>query len=349
MSTITILPAKFESKYQIAPNEIIFDRGLSDAAKILILAIHGIKSCAPSWVIVQADLQKRLSWGRDKMRSTMKELEHYGFLKVVQDRKKDSEKEEKSRAIKGSFRQNDFFFSMDKEYKDEKNTGTYKRDKRSSLSVQAFQPLTEIPSTDSPLADNRALPMPNKPIPDSKAMKAMPVNSSKSRALVRRAAPKEPIAKNKARLFKRPEDEEDRYQFLLSLEFGKKKEKLSDDTASYLAHSFTLKQLEDCYFDVQGKIKRGQNIRSPIAVFRTLLTDEHCPRGSVSQTNEAIAEQAKSDLQWSSLVIKDKYVFDSSNPAKDVPLNIDSESFRNSLMGLYSSLHRDYGQVSANY
>lgn len=339
MSIIYLEPAKFESKYAIYPGEIVFHRKLSDAAKVLIAAFNQIKNSAPNWVVVQDDLARRLMWGRDKMRKTMKELEHYGYLQITQERKSDTKVEGVSGSKKGSFKQNFFKFSMDADYKTEKSKELFDPKTKRSISVQALQPSTEFPSTDNPSSDTPSLPIPDKPKPGLKVMKALPVKSSSSKAMVHGASPKKPVAKSKERLFKRPDDIEDRFRILLMYEFGKNKEKLEENTASYLANKFPLSHLENCFFDVQGKIKKGQNIKNPIGLFYTLLHDEACPRGLHCNTNVAFAEQIKIDFQWHSLVIKDKYVYDSTNPVKDIPLTVELESFKHSLLGLYSSLY----------
>ena len=103
--------AHFESKSIIAPNVLIFHRLMSDATKLLILALHAISTCAPSWTVVQSDVQKRMGWGRDKMNGAIKEAVQFGYLKVTQARKEE-EKDKDGNPIKGQFASNSFEFDI---------------------------------------------------------------------------------------------------------------------------------------------------------------------------------------------------------------------------------------------
>lgn len=199
------------------------------------------------------------------------------------------------------------------------------------LSPQGVQPSPQLPPIDNQPIESATLPMPNKPMPNKQALdKALPT-SSKNPSALGKAAPK-----SKSRQFKRTPDKEDLFEYVKSLEFGPKKEKLSEDTASYISHAYTRKQIEDCYFDVQGKIMRKQNIKKPIGLFRTLLDSEHCPRGKNCDTNEAFARKLRDDLQMSTLVIKDKFVYDINISGKELSLNMSPSEFRHSLENLYS-------------
>lgn len=100
-------PALFESKSQVMGNWIVFHRELSDAAKILVFALNGIFTCTHTWVPVQCDLQKRLGWGKEKMRNTIKECQNAGFLRVTQGRHKS-----------GEFACHDFEFCIDASFKE---------------------------------------------------------------------------------------------------------------------------------------------------------------------------------------------------------------------------------------
>lgn len=128
-NTFTKKPAHFESKSQIAPNSLIYNRNLSDAAIRLILALNAIPD---SWIIVQCDIQQRLGWGREKMQNAIKECVQFGFMKVTQSREK------------GQFSKNNFEFDTSPSYLEKPTHNEY-------------EPLTGFPLTDEPAPVNQAL------------------------------------------------------------------------------------------------------------------------------------------------------------------------------------------------
>jgi len=125
-------PAHFEKKCQVAPNAVVFHRKLSDGAKIFILALNGIITAAPGWTPIQSDLQKRLGWGRDKIRKIIKECVAYGYLKVSQSRDKEGKQ----------FSHNEFEFDIDGGY------------------------VSQLPVTEKPVTENPSTALP--PLPSKK-------------------------------------------------------------------------------------------------------------------------------------------------------------------------------------
>ncbi len=97
--------AHFETKSQIAPNSLIFNRELTEPAKIFILALNAIFTCTESWIPIQSDLEKRLGWGPEKMQNAIKNAVKCGYLKVMQGRKE-----------KGQFDNNEFEYDIDGGY-----------------------------------------------------------------------------------------------------------------------------------------------------------------------------------------------------------------------------------------
>lgn len=345
MPCIYAPPAKFEKKNSIINNEVFFERGMSSDAKVLVGAINAIKCCAPNWVIIQSDLQNRLEFSKERMKKAMNDAIKFGYLKVVQVRQKRGAINAKNKGIAGQFFRNAFFFSLEKDFTDEAFTSNEdfmahaekQAEHEEGLSVEALEPSPEKPSTAPALTDFKRIPMPNKPMPDLKALKGNASLSQKPKAMASGATPK-----SRTRQFKRSPDKEELFEYLKSLEFGADKLKLSEDDASYLANCYSVKHVEDCYFDVCGKIDKGHNIRNPIGLFRKLLSDENCPRGKASQTNIAFAKRFAKDLGWSSLIIKDKYVIDSGHSGKDLSLNMEPAAFKSSLENLYMGIHGSF-------
>src|SRR5207247_568904 len=105
-------------------------RGLGESSKIFILALNGIISCAPNWIPLQTDLQKRLGWGQDKMETAIKQCVKFGYLKVRQGRQK------------GKFGHNEFDFDIEGSFKNETLQNTSE-----SASTPTFQPLGGKPPT----------------------------------------------------------------------------------------------------------------------------------------------------------------------------------------------------------
>lgn len=101
--------AYFEMKNQMIPNALVFHRQMSSNAKLFLMALNAIATCAPSWIVHQEDLQERLGWGRDKMRNAVKECIELGYLRVSQNRDE-----------KGNFVRNKFDFNLDGCYLEKK-------------------------------------------------------------------------------------------------------------------------------------------------------------------------------------------------------------------------------------
>lgn len=163
MSKFYIAPAKFESKSIVASNALIFHRTLTDSAKLLILAMHAILSCTHTWVIIQSDLQKRMGWGKEKMRGAIKNAEEHGFIKRRQGRRKEL-KDEDGNLVKGQYAANEFDFDV---------TGNLLNNSMqeidpSSGSPDKIEPCRENPHTakgctaKQPLPITRSLPIPRK-------------------------------------------------------------------------------------------------------------------------------------------------------------------------------------------
>jgi hypothetical protein len=344
MSKIHVTPALFESKFQIAPAAIVFHRELSDACVRLILAINQIKHSAPNWVILQEDLQHRLSFGRDKMKKTMMEAVKFGYLRIRQVRQEKGKVNAKGKAIAGQFYRNDFDFNIEGTFEplpemlpnvDERSP------KPAALPVEALEPTTEKPSTAKPSTERSVLPMPDKPMPRLKALEGNASLSSKSKAVDASRSKQDPAVRG--RKHKRPDDEEDRFQWLIGLQILDEKGYLNEDALSYLAHTYTRQRLEDAYYHMLNKIqKKSFKAKSPIAVFRHLLENEHNCRGTNAELNEAFARKFASDLGWGTLQINEKYVIDKNVSAKDLGLNMEPKAFRSSLENLYLSIHGSF-------
>jgi hypothetical protein len=106
-------PAHFEKKSQIVPNSLIFHKFLSDSSIRLMCALN---ACPENWTIIQCDIQKRLGWGKEKMRSAIKECIKYGYLKVTQSRRAHTEREENGSFKKGQFSYHEFEFDIEGGY-----------------------------------------------------------------------------------------------------------------------------------------------------------------------------------------------------------------------------------------
>ena len=325
----------YNDGYVLVFNSITNDKALTDAAYRLLVHLH---SNSDVWKVRGRFTAKLLGWGKDKLTRAIRELYNHGFITRLQMREK------------GKWDYFVYKVSFKKKFQNPKWEEPKKRSspkltetgnvdenlpKALPLSARDLQPQPVKSAPVNPAPEKQPLPMPNKPMPNSKALiKALPVSSNRSSALVSKATPK-----SKSRIHKRTPEKEELFEYLKSLEFGPKNERLDEDTASVLANQYSYKQVEDCYFDLMGKISRGQNIRNPIGVFRTLLKDENCPRGKDSTSNRAFAIKCKLDFQWGSLVIGDKFVSDKNFSGKDLCLNMPPESFRNSLISLQSSLY----------
>lgn len=152
-------PAHFESKSQVAPNSLVFHRGLTDEAKILILALNGISTNAPKWTIVQCDIQSRLGWGLKKMQSAIKSAVNCGYLIVTQGHHEESSDSFK----KGQFKPNEFEFDIDGGYI--KKEYIYSQEKRPH---NESEPMRRQALTPRAMTPREALPCSSRDIPSEK-------------------------------------------------------------------------------------------------------------------------------------------------------------------------------------
>lgn len=334
MSKNNVIPAHFEKKSQVIPNEIVFHREMSAEAKLLIFAINGIRSSAPGWVLCQTDLRKRLGFGKTVMKRAMEEAIAYGYLRVEQTRAKQPEDEtpDSKKKIAGQFRMNQFKFRIDGKFTDivEKKQKLEKpKIVKKTGSTSGCEPLTGFPAT-----VNRPLPMPR--ITRKALEKAMPASTKKQKTAT---ASEQVTPKSSARIHKRSAEHEERFQWLMALQLGDGRGYLSEADASYLSHAYSRQQLENAYCHLCHKIdKEGFKPKSMIAVFRHLLQNEHNARGKNADLNVAFAKKVIADLGWSSLAIHGKYVIDPASPSKDLSLNLEPPVFRQSLQQLYLSV-----------
>lgn len=207
-----------------------------------------------------------------------------------------------------------------------------------ALPVEAVQPAETKPGMARPAVANPKLPMPNKPMPNPKALKkALPSYFHNQKAM---EAP--PV---QGRKFKRPDDEEDRFQMLLSFQIRDEKGEINEDALSYLANTYTRKKLEDTFYHLTYKLENESLSvkKSPIALYRHLLKHEHNCRTPNADLNEAFARKFAFELGWGSLEFKEKYVIDKNNPSKDIDFNLEPAVFRELLGSLYMNLHSNFG------
>ncbi len=176
MSKFYVAPALFESKSIVANNTLIFHRSLSDATKLLILAMHAIMSCTYTWVVVQQDLQNRMGWGKEKMRTAIKEAVKFGYLRVKQGRQENL-RDEHGNLIKGQFCTNEFEFDV---------SGGFLTDEPISEETEEnpihneCEPETVNPSTVKPCTVKQPLPIPRTLPPSRKQQQAAPEEAAVS-------------------------------------------------------------------------------------------------------------------------------------------------------------------------
>jgi hypothetical protein len=149
--------AKFEKKSQVAPNAIVFHRQLSDAGKLLLLALNGIATCTYTWTVIQSDIQKRMGWGRDKMRGAVHECIKHGYMKIKQNRLVHSQDPENKWQKKGQFAHNEFEFDMEPSYLNENQQDAEKCPHNECQPTPDF-PSPDVPSTENQSSENKALP-----------------------------------------------------------------------------------------------------------------------------------------------------------------------------------------------
>lgn len=298
--------AHFETKSFIAPCRIIFHRSLSDAAIRLILAFQAIDTCTKNWVIRQCDIQKRLGWGVEKMRNTIKECIKYGYMQVRQ-----------SRESAGKFSRNDFNFDINASYLDTVETAP----------TDTFQPSTGFPSTVEPCTEKQPLPMTktvtnfvDKQGNDCKQLggeEALPFTEEES---------KFPLKENQKEIFRELKT--------LGLE-------CDDYVLNILVRSHNEKVLSDSIQHLRHEISKGTRFKkSRVAFFRACLSGKISPVTKKADWNRKFAENTKAGKNWTSLEIHEKYM-KCSKCHKEVPFNVSKEDFTQMLKDLYalSKLH----------
>jgi predicted transcriptional regulator len=327
----------YKDGYVLVFDSITNDSTISDAAYRLLVHLH---SNSDTWKVYGRFTAHLLGWGKDKMTRAIRELYNLGFITRTQVRNK------------GEWGHFIYKVSFKKKFKNpvwelpksRKKTTEKEREFHKALPVQASQPERENPSPVNPGPVIQPLPMPNKPMPNKpKAMKALPSSISSSKALAASQGKQDPDVRG--RRHKRPEAQEETFQWLLGLDLTNEKGVIDDEVLSVLAHTFTRKKLEDTYAHFIHKLEdpKLKIKKSKIAFYRHLLNNEHDCRGTNSDLNAAYARKFSKELQWGTLEIKDKYVIDRNNSAKDISLNMDASSFRDCLGGLYMSLHGNFG------
>jgi hypothetical protein len=331
----------YEDGYTVVTNNIIVDKDLTDSAKILLIYLM---SNSPTWKVYGRFTAKLLGWGKEKLSSAIRCLYTLGYITRIQNREK------------GKWTHYTYRYSNKPKFKNPAWQSQFKSSGQKpemlpnvdetpstpeTLPVEAVQPKRQKPAPVQSSPDNRPLPKPNKPMPNLNGYEGNASLSSKSKAMDASRTKQDPATRG--RKHKRPDDEEDRFQWLLGLHILDEKGYLNEDALSYLAHTYTRKRLEDAYFHMLHKIqKKSFKAKSPIAVFRHLLENEHNCRGTDAELNEAFARKFASDLGWGSLLINENYVIDKNVSAKDLSLNMEPAAFRSSLENLYLSIHGSF-------
>lgn len=328
--------AHFEHKSQVCPNSLVFHRGLSDAAKLLLLALNGIATNTRTWKIIQCDVQARLGWGRDKMRDAMRCCIQFGYMKVKQARCLQKDQNSK----KGQWAHNEFEFDMEGKYMPAHTFQS--EDVFSACGQEPSSPKTCFPPTENPPLP-KPNPVPGLDIPKGNAPypqidkqngdgKAMPFHSKDSGNGDAKVIP------SITRKFKRKQDHQERFDYLMSLCLTDKNGLVSEDEMSYLSHTYSMQKLKDTSAHMEFKLQNGKPAKCRVAFFKHLLTKEHNARGSNSDTNAEYARSFSKEMGWSSIKIGDKYVSDPIFPGKELPLNMDSMTFFGSLVEMFHSI-----------
>jgi hypothetical protein len=319
--------AHFESKSQIAPNSLIFNRNLSEPAKIFLLALNGIISCTQNWVPIQSDIQKRLGWGQDRMENAIASCVKHGFLKVKQQRTE-----------KGKFAPNDFEFCLEGSFINCINNHQSEECPHTPFSTVGGFPVTVHPSTDNPYipipssVPKRDIYIGNAPTP--KKQKAMDKD-------VPLFHPKKELGLSKQRKFPRKPEHQACFEWLMSLNLTDENGYLNEDNMSFLSHKHPRRKLENAYSHLLHKVGLGKfKPRSLIASFTHILNNEHSPVGFNSQANLQYAKDYQEVAGWRSLEIHEKYVEDLNFPGQDISLNMNPEEFQRTLDKLFESIQR---------
>lgn len=330
--------------YTIIPNKLPKDKRVSVLARLLLVYLL---SNSETWVVLTGVAADEIGVNEKTLTGAIRELYNVGYIR-----------RDRVRNPKGHFSHWDYEVHYEPVFENEKWESPKKRiykkpellakvdenpPKPDALPLQGLQPQAEKPPVVKPPVARARLPMPNPPMPNKPmAMEAMPSYKNRQKAMEASPGKKDPSVRG--RNFKRPEEQEMRFQWLLGLELTDDKGQVNEEALSYLAHTYTQEKLERTYFHLVYKMdKKGVKPKSAIALYRHLLANEHNCRASHAELNEAMARKFASELGWGTLEFKEKYVIDRNNPSKDIDFNLDPATFKDLLSGLYMSLNSNYG------
>lgn len=320
--------AHFESKSQVAPNAIIFNRELTEPAKIFLLALNGIVSCTQNWVPIQSDIQKRLGWSRSKIDGAIDSCIEYGFLKVKQ-----------KRTESGRYAPNDFEFCLE---------GSFKKcleyDTLENAPTHGFQPLTGLRTSVKRTSEKEHIPIPSYPIPIiDLTLGNAPTPKEKPKRAMDKEMPlshsRKEMGLSKQRKFPRKPEHQACFEWLMSLNLTDENGYVDEDNMSYLSHKHSRVKLESAYSHLLHKVGLGKfKPKCLIASFTHILNNEHSPIGLYYQSNVQYAKDYKEVMRWNSLEIRKKYVQDSNFHGQDISLNMNPEEFQRTLDKLFESI-----------
>jgi len=326
-----------EKDYAIIPKDLAKDKRLTPFSRLVLIYLL---SNSDTWVVRMVYAAHEIGVNPKTFTNAIRELFNLGFIK-----------RDRVRQANGYFSHFDYevhhqpIFENEKWEAPKKRSGKKNENEATSgdkslkpLAVEALQPQAAKPLVVKPPVVKRALPMPNKPMPNKpKAMEAMPSHSRNQKAM----AP----SVTKGRRFKRPQEEEDRFQWLLGLTLLDEHGKVNEDALSFMAHSYSQEKLQRTYFHLVHKLdkKKVQVKKSPLAFYRHLLENEHNCRASHAELNESMAKKFSSELAWGSLEFHEKYVIDRNIPSKDIDFNLEPEVFKDLLSQLYFNVYGNFG------
>lgn len=328
-----------EKQFVVIPNALPRDKRLSPLARLVLIYLL---TNSDTWVVLNGYAAEEVGVNVKTFTGAIRELYNVGYIR-----------RERIRSEKGYFSHWDYEVHYEAVFENEVWEAPKKRVHKKKegsalpgeLSVGGLQPSAQKPPVVKLPVVNARLSKPKEPMPNiPKAMKAMPSSISSSGAMEASPA-KKPVGKQdpdvRGRKHKRPQAQEDTFQWLLGLKIVDENGAINEDTLSFLAHKYSHKKLEDTYFHLIHKLNaKGVKVKkSPLAFFRYLLENEHDCRGTNSELNEAFARNFAKELGWGSLEFKEKYVIDRYNSAKDISFNMEPAAFRESLSGLYMSLN----------
>lgn len=317
---MAIFRAIHQKNYTVVNNTICTDNRLSWKAKGIWLYAFSRKD---DWSFYLSDLVKQSIDGKDSVSAGLKELENCGYLKRSRVRDEN-----------GRLCEAEWFFH------ETPHTSTY-------------EPKQENPILDKPILDNPPListeSLTSTPLPKPAKQKGnapLPPKSEKGEGKgIGKALPfskKEKIEKtppSKQRKFKRSEEHQAAFEWLMSLGLTNQNGAVDEDEISFLSYSYSRQKLENAWCHLLYKTEHEKlKPKCVIALFKHLLKNEHNPIGASNNENIVYAKKFAKKHNWTSLEIKEKYVIDNNYPGKDIPLNISPLDFIYSLENLYNSL-----------